>query len=374
VTVLGRDTDRTSRPESNDRRDDHTLRLGRHRARDGTTGGVVRLDTDRPHAGLVVGKRGTGKSHTLGVLAEGVAAAVGVTPVILDTMGEFAGVAAAGSGGIVHDQPQVRATDLPPRAWPELVGLDPTGAAGGLVWQLAAENETLAEMIAAVQRQCGDRPDVSDANGLDVSDAVRRVVVNHLRRARRWGVFDSDGLALDELFTDGAATVLDCSGLSPPATNAVCRVLARRCYERCLDDSAARLPWLFVDEAHVCFDGIAAPALERLYTQGRTPGVSVVCATQRPAALPAVPISQSGLVVAHALTSEADIARLAETRPTYLTEAFRAQLPSERGTALVVDDTDERAHTVRVRERRTEHGGATPRASRTTASDGDVES
>ena len=366
MTVLGRDTERTGRPESNARRDDHTLQLGRHRARDGTTGGVVRLDTDRPHAGLVVGKRGTGKSHTLGVLAEGVASAPGVTPIVLDTMGEFSGVAGADSGGIVHDQPQVRATDLPPRAWPELVGLDPTGAAGGLVWQLAAENGTLAEMIAAVQPQSGD--------GLDVSDAVRRVVGNHLRRARRWGVFDSDGLALDELFTDGTATVLDCSGLSPPATNAVCRVLARRCYERCLGSDVARLPWLFVDEAHVCFDGIAAPALERLYTQGRTPGVSVVCATQRPAALPAVPISQSGLVVAHALTSEADIARLAETRPTYLTEGFRAQLPSERGTALVVDDTDERAHTVRVRERRTEHGGATPRASRTVASDSDVES
>lgn len=367
MTVLGRDTGRDSRSRTADLPDDdHTLRLGRHRARDGTASGLVRLDTDRPHAGLVVGKRGTGKSHTLGVLAEGVAAAVGVTPVVLDTMGEFAGVAGAGSGGTVHDQPQARATDLPPRAWPELVGLDPTGAAGGLVWRLAAENETLAKMIAVVQRQCGDRP--------DVSDAVRRVVVNHLRRARRWGVFDSDGLALDELFTDGAATVLDCSGLSPPATNAVCRVLARRCYDRCLGGDAARLPWLFVDEAHVCFDGIAAPALERLYTQGRTPGVSVVCATQRPAALPATPISQSGLVIAHALTSEADIERLAETRPTYLDDGFRARLPSGRGTALVVDDTDERAHTVCIRERRTEHGGETPRASDgTSVSGSDVE-
>jgi len=130
----------------------------------------------------------------------------------------------------------------------------------------------------------------------------------------------------------------------------------------CLAGDADRLPWLVFDEAHVRFDGIARPALDRLFTRGRAPGVSVVCATQRPAALPATAVSQADLLVAHTVTSEADVSKLAATRPTYLDGGLRTRLPDERGVALVVDDTSEAAHTVCVRARRTPHGGETPRA------------
>jgi hypothetical protein len=372
-------------------------------------GGNVWLDTDRPHAALVVGKRGTGKSHTLGVLAEGVADANGVTPIVLDTMGEFSGLVTGNSHSGGHEKyrgtvvrnPTVQANALPARAWPSLVGLDPTSAAGGIVWHVAAETETLDE---AVEKLC-----VSEKSPDGLSADVRRVAVNHLQRAVGWSVFGSGGLTPTELLADGTPTVVDCSGVPPEATNAICRVLARDCYEACLtndyetcladghqsstDDHETcladghqsstddhHLPWLFIDEAHVLFDGVAAPALRRLFTQGRTPGVSVVCATQRPAALPDVATSQADFLLAHALTSEADIEQLRATRPTFLDGAFRGRLPRERGTALVVDDTSESASVVRVRDRRTPHGGETPRARDVTATEerntnrgGDVE-
>jgi hypothetical protein len=294
----------------------------------------------------VVGKRGTGKSHTLGVLAEGVAAAPGVTPIVLDTMGEFGGLADPVS-------PRVRPGGLPARAWPALVGLDPTSPAGALVWDVVEESATLDRAIATL----GD-----EATG-GVGAGVRRVAAVHLQRARRWDVFDPDGFQPAALIDQPGPVVVGCGELSEPAANAVTRVLARGCYDHCLAGDADRLPWLLVDEAHVRFDGVAGPALDRLFTRGRSPGVSVVCATQRPAALPATAVSQADLLVAHALTSEADVSALAATRPTYLGGNFRTRLPDERGVALVVDDTSEAAHTVRIRERRTPHGGATPRAS-----------
>ncbi|MEF8973771.1 MAG: ATPase, partial [Haloarcula sp.] len=103
--------------------------------------------------------------------------------------------------------------------------------------------------------------------------------------------------------------------------------------------------------------------LRRLVTRGRQPGVSCVLATQRPSAVPATTVSQTDLLVAHRLTSAADIDALRAARPTYLDGDFAARLPETTGDALVVDDGTESVHNVTVRERRTPHGGGTPRAS-----------
>src|SRR6056297_422548 len=65
--------------------------LGHYLATDGSVGERVGVDLSGPHAGVVVGKRGSGKSYTLGVLAEALADASGVAPVVVDPMGAFGG-------------------------------------------------------------------------------------------------------------------------------------------------------------------------------------------------------------------------------------------------------------------------------------------
>jgi hypothetical protein len=324
-----------------------TGRLGRYRARDGSDGAPVAVDLDRPHAALVVGKRGAGKSYTLGVLAEAVAGARGLAPVVIDPVGAFAGLVEG--GGRVVRTPRVRPDAIPPSAWPDLLGLSPVDAAGSLLWSAAAATSSLAEM----------REYVRDA---DAARETRRAVRNHLDLATSWDVFDPDGLAPAGLAA-GDPTVLDLRRHSPAAANAVVRAVARGLHEARLDDRLERLPWLFVDEAHVYFDGIAAPALETLLTRGRVPGVSVVAATQRPGALPEVAVSQADLLVAHRLTAESDLAALSAVRPASLDGSLVEQLPDERGCALVVDDATDSTHVVRIRERETPHGGADPRAS-----------
>jgi hypothetical protein len=321
-------------------------RLGRYRARDGSTGASVGFDLDRPHAALVVGKRGYGKSYTLGVIAEECADAPGVTPVVVDPVGALRGL---GSIGRVVRNPTVRATTVPPRAWPGLVGLDGESPAGALVWQAAAAAETLAAM----------RDYVAD---VDASEAARRAATNHLRLAASWEVFTPDGIDAAALL-DAEVTVLDCAAQSPGARDVVIHAAAQGLYEACVTDRVDSLPWLFVDEAHVAFDGVAATALETLLTRGRAPGVSLVCATQRPGSLPPVVASQADILVAHRLTAETDVAALAACEATYVEGRLRDRLPTERGEAVVVDDRTESVHVVRVRERATPHEGASPRAS-----------
>lgn len=334
--------------------DGPSVRFGRHRARDGSDGAPVAVDVDRPHAALVVGKRGYGKSHTLGVLAEGAARATGVAPVVLDPMGVFDGLEDPETDGppvpaSVVRTPRARADAVPPSAWPTLVGCESDSAVGSLVWRAAAASETLAAM----------REFVADA---DVPAATGRAAGNRLRRAATWDVFDPDGVDAPEL-AGGDATVLDLSSLDPAPANAVVYAVASGLYDARLSESIARLPWLFLDEAHAFFDGVAAPALRTVLTRGRSPGVSLAAATQRPSALPDIAVSQADLRVVHRLTAGPDIDALAAANPTYLGANLRERLPDEPGEALVVDDAAEAVRDVTVRRRDTPHGGASPRAS-----------
>ncbi|ELZ43857.1 hypothetical protein C463_09334 [Halorubrum californiense DSM 19288] len=347
----------------------HTARIGSFLARDGSAGAAVGVDLDRPHAGVVFGKRGTGKSYTLGVLAEELADADGVVPVVVDPMGVFGGLEAAGDRVV---DPAVRPASIPPSAWPDLLGLDPASGPGSLVWRVVAD---------AVDAEGGAGSGTNDAAGgnllspslaalreaVDAVDAppeTRRAAANHLRLAESWGVFDADAPPVASLATDGDPAVLDLAGVPDAAASAVVRAVARGLYDARIDGGLDRLPWLLVDEAHAFFGGVADPALRTLLTRGRAPGVSVVCATQRPAALPSVAVSQSDLLVSHRLTAARDVDRLAEAEATYLAGDLAARLPEGVGEALVVDDATETAHTVRIRERRTPHEGESPRASR----------
>jgi hypothetical protein len=334
-----------------------TLRLGVHRAPDGSDGGPVALDIDRPHVGLVVGKRGYGKSYTLGVLAEGLARAPGVAPVVVDPVGVFDTLARRPENvpATVESNPVVTPGALGPPAWCETLGLDPESTAGTLVWSAAANAETLSEMCAHVSRS-------------DAPEGPRWAASNHLSLADDWGVFGADGLDPVAL-GDGAVTVLDVSGYGRAPANALVRGVADALYAARVEGTVDRLPWLLVDEAHVFFDGVADGALRTLLTRGRRPGVSCVLATQRPEAVPDVVTSQADLTVAHRLTARADRRALERARPAYADAPVDGRTPTVPGEATVVDDATETVHTVRVRERDTPHGGASPRASAVTIDD-----
>jgi DNA helicase HerA-like ATPase len=330
-----------------------TGRLGTYRARDGSSGAPLHVDLDGPHATLIVGKRGYGKSYTLGVLAEALARADGVAPVVADPMGVFPTLAEPAEGDPVPaeviDDPRITATTLDPRSWCALLDLSPESGAGGLVWQAAQAESTLADMRGAIE--------ATEAPGVD-----RRAAVNHLDLADSWGIFDPEGVNAQRLGS-GAVTVVDVSGLDSAPMNAVVRGIGEALYRARVDGTIARLPWFVVDEAHTVFGGVGEAALETILTRGRAPGVSLVLATQRPSAVSEVAVSQSDIVVAHRLTSEADLAALEAARPTYMSSSLAERLPTSPGEVIVVDDATETVHSATVRQRETPHGGDSPTAS-----------
>lgn len=326
--------------------------LGAYRALDGSDGADLYVDLDGPHAMVIVGKRGYGKSFTLGVIAEELARTPGVAPVIVDPMGTFATLADPADGEPVPvdvvDDPAISADVLDPRSWCSMLGLSPESGAGGLVWGAAQETRTLAAMHGHVE-----------ATNAPATD--KRAAANHLALADSWGVFDPDGLDAFDL-TDPAVSVVDASGLDAAPMNAVCRGIGEALYRARVDETVDRLPWLLIDEAHTFFDGVAEAALHTILTRGRAPGVSVVLATQRPSAVSETAISQSDVTISHRLTAEADLEALAAVQPTYMNEPLDERLPTEPGEVVVVDDATETIHAAQVRSRDTPHGGGSPSA------------
>jgi len=124
--------------------------------------------------------------------------------------------------------------------------------------------------------------------------------------------------------------------------------------------------WMFIDEAQqfVPREGSTLASdilINEWLRQGRQPGLSIVMATQRPSSLHPDVMSQSDIVICHRLTSQEDISALESVRPTYMREDFGESLRkmgNERGTALVVDDTTETSHIIRMRPRLSWHGGS----------------
>ncbi|MEE6211024.1 DUF87 domain-containing protein [Salarchaeum sp. III] len=326
--VLGRPDD-TAAP---------VLPLGQFRAPDGSHGARVAVDANGPHAALVVGKRGSGKTYTLGVLAEALARTDGVTAVVIDPMRAFATLPDAVPATVTR--PRIPAAALPPQAWCDVLNLPPHTPAGALLWQAAAETDTLDAM--------------ADRLGEHETPAGR-AARNALALADSWDVFTSTD---ETRFLDSDhVTVLDCAALPRPALAAVTRAVTDTVYETAIAGGVDALPWVLLDEAHAVTGTAAWPGLRRLLTRGRKPGISTVLATQRPGALPPSAVSQADLLVAHRLTARDDLDALETASPTYLTGALADSLPRAPGDALVVDDTSETAHDLTVRERDAIHGG-----------------
>ena len=129
------------------------------------------------------------------------------------------------------------------------------------------------------------------------------------------------------------------------------------------------LVWLFLDEAHefLTKEGKtpATDALIQVLREGRQPGISLVLATQQPGQIHNDVMTQSDIVISHRVTSKQDISALNEIMQTYVLESIKKNLddlPSLKGSAILLDDNSERIYPMRVRPRFTWHGGEAPTA------------
>ncbi|GAB4528670.1 MAG: ATP-binding protein [Anaerolineae bacterium] len=373
----------------------------------------VYLDAEGARAVLVCGKRGSGKSYTLGVLVEELLSTGGenIIPIIVDPMGVYHTMTQAntaqqdvlfkwglstkgydvrllvpGDPGLLYDDDilqvlaqrgvniiplRLNPSDLTPDGWCDLFDANinrPLGIVLFRAVQRLQEKESLfsiPDIIRMVER---------DGKAQDTS---KEALLNRLEAARSWQLFAEDGYSpMQELFVPGTVNVVDLSRLEPGTRgrrNLTISVIARNLFRARSDARlreefglAAPLPrvWMLIDEAHQFVPNgsttLTKEQLVRWAKEGRQPGLSLVVASQQPSAIDPDVLSQCDVILSHKLTTRDDISALNSLSQDYMGGELRTFIKSLKriGEAVLVDDERETVHMLRIRPRRSQHGGS----------------
>ncbi|MFH1589185.1 MAG: ATP-binding protein, partial [archaeon] len=370
-----------------------TILLGKHYVKMGRTDSLVNkiyLDMIRSHIVFVCGKRGSGKSYTMGVIAEGVSNLPpeiknNISIIMLDTMGVYWTmkypnkkeknllddweIEAKGldvkiytpkgyfdaykKKGIPTDAPfSVKPSELDANDWNLTFGINSQEPLGVLI------EKTIYNL-----KEVGDEYDIQDIikaieKDLDADKSVKDAAKNQFLNAGNWGVFDSEGTPLKELAKGGQVTVLDvsCYATMPGSWNIKSMVIGLISEKLFIERMRAKkdeeyqeihksvnyfgdekvvkqefpLVWLIIDEAHefLPLEGktVATDPLVTILREGRQPGISLVLASQQPGKIHTDVMTQADTVISHRITAKLDIDALGMLMQSYMRQGLDAQL------------------------------------------------
>lgn len=389
----------------------------------------IYLDVARSHVVLVAGKRGSGKSYTLGVLTEEISnlpkeVSQNIASLIFDTMGIYWTMKYVNEKdkellsewGLkprnlpvkvfvpfghyeefteneipVDEKFALGAPELTSEDWITTFGLNLIEPISILIERSLVElrekkkNFTIRDIIEVIEKDKKSEKEV--ING----------AVGLFEAADSWGIFAKDKTKptkINELVSAGVTSVLDLSSYnSIGAFNVralVISLISRKLFQERMQERRSEevksisegldysgknqkkdypLVWLFIDEAHEFLPKdekiVSTDALIQILREGRQPGISIVLATQQPGKIHSDVMTQSDIVISHRVTSKPDIEALNGMMQSYLTDTIQGymnDLPSLKGSAIILDDNSERIYPMRIRPRFTWHGGEAPTA------------
>lgn len=378
----------------------------------------IYLDVDKAHVILICGKRGTGKSWTLGNIVEGIAESPPevreeIATIVIDTMGIFWSLKFPARR--TEQQKLLEKWGMEPKAFDVKVfvpkGLkeqhkfevetfafhpsDITPEDWCLTFEID-ENQPMGIAITKAVSKLTERTskwDIFDIITEVNSDPYNaentmRAIENKLRAAENWGIFSVEGFKAEDFLKPGQISVIDISELKHGTKQWSIRALVaglltkkildirleRRKAEEFKEISGstseesniASKVWILIDEAHEFLPSAHSTAasypLEVAIKEGRYPGISIVLATQNPGKLSSEAITQSDILVSHRVTAKPDIDGLNQIHHTYLKSDVKDslnELPRDlKGAALLFDDKRESISQIAIRPRMSWHAGA----------------
>jgi DNA helicase HerA-like ATPase len=350
----------------------------------------VYLDLNKAHVLFVAGKRGSGKSYSLGVIAEGIATlpedfSKRLSVIMLDTMGIYWTMKYPNH----KDEQLLKEWGLEGKAIPNVKIYTPAGfyeeykekgiptdesfsiapwELGPDEWFLAFEleaNDPIAVFIERTVLEMKKKGKYSIKDIIKVIESddkeqvhVKQAASNRFRSADEWGLFSDKATPIKDLAKGGQITVLDLSAyvvmpngwrIKHLALGLVSqkmfieRMAARKDeeyqsitkavhYITADDEEKQEMPlvWLMIDEAHefLPFEGKTSSTqpLKTLLREGRQPGVAMVMATQQPGKIHTDAMTQSDIILSHRLTAKIDTDALANLLQSYMRGAIDRQL------------------------------------------------
>tara|TARA_Y100000034_G_scaffold14224_1_gene14886 strand:- start:1754 stop:3067 length:1314 start_codon:yes stop_codon:yes gene_type:complete len=348
------------------------------------------LDVVRSHVILIAGKRGSGKSYTIGSIAEELSdlpseVKKNIAPLIFDTMGIFWTMKYKNEKDTtLLEEWELKAKNLPTAIWVpagyfseyEKRGIPVDKKFALAVSELNIEDwlsifelkmiepiSVLIQKILAnlriIKKQTFDLDDIISEikNNQESNQETKKSAISLFEAAKSWKVFAKKSdtpTKINELIQAGKTSVLDLSIYSSTSTFNVRaliiglvskklfnqRILARKkeeiqSIEHGINTSYTGkkempLVWLFIDEAHEFLPmnekTPASNALIQLLREGRQPGISMVLATQQPGVIHRDVMTQSDIILSHRLTNKKDMEALNEMMQTYLLEGIKKSM------------------------------------------------
>lgn len=377
------------------------------------SGGQVTLPCDTSQRILVCGKTGTGKSYTLGVLVEELANIGNDIVLLVDPQGIFWTMAQENSStqetdelwqfdreprgfrvnvmvpgdpverygsrevveemerrGIFIQSLRLNPSDLSPEMWCDLFNLDISSLQGILLHKTV--------------RRCRQRlgadfmlDDIAaEAGKARALDQTKEAIERKIDMAHDWQLFEErEYRELWEILQPDAINIVDLSVIAQGRyglRNLVLAVLtsfifrmrtiARRREALGLTSDIKKV-WLAIDEAHnFCPSGSSSLSKEiliRWAKEGRQPGLSLIVASQQPAAIDAEVLTQCGVLLVHRITSKDDYRAIGALSQDYVSEGLVTQIKGleSPGQTLLIDDERESVLRAQVRPRQSLHGG-----------------
>jgi len=373
----------------------------------------VYLEASGARAVLICGKRGSGKSYTLGVFIEELLAAAAdkIIPIIVDPIGVYHTMSLSnepqrddlfrwalnprgypvrllvpGDPESLYDHDvlcalrerqvevvslQLNAADLSPDGWCDLFGANINQPLGIVLFRAV-------QSLVQRGREFTVR-DIARSVEADerANETTQEALLNRLEAARAWRIFAEGGYTpMDAIFHPGGVNIVDLSRLeSGPRgrRNLTISVIARNLFRARADARlreefglASPLPriWLAIDEAHQFIPAggttLAKEQLVRWAKEGRQPGLSLIVASQQPSAIDREVLSQCDVILSHKLTTRDDISALNRLSQDYMGSELQNLIKKLKrvGEAILVDDERETVHHLGIRPRRSRHGGS----------------
>jgi len=372
---------------------DGTILLGKHFVKMGQVTSLynpILLDVIRSHVVFICGKRGSGKSYTLGVIAEGMSTlpeeiSKNLSVIILDTMGIYWTMKYANKKDEkLLDDWGLKAMGFDVNIFTPMGYYDefrkkgiPTDFSFSIMpsefdaadWCTTFEIPVNSSMGVLIERVILNLKEKK--NNFSIGDIIKDVradkkveqnikdaVENRFVSAEKWGLFSDKGTALKDLILPGKITILDVSCYATlPGSKEISslviglvaqklfreRMVVRRTeefeavkstttfFEEDIPDKEKKpMVWLMIDEAHEFLpkEGktSATHALLTILREGRQPGISLVLASQQPGQIHTDVMTQSDTVISHRITAKIDIDALSALMQSYMRKGLDAQL------------------------------------------------
>jgi len=362
-----------------------TILLGKHYVKMGDTMSLsndIYIDVANPHIVLVSGKRGSGKSYTLGVFAEGMAnlpeeISSNISCLIFDTLGIFWTMKYPNYRddkllsewklkpeksdpvifvpfGLFNDYQEkgipvdvsfgLKPKEITADMWCKIFGIELTSKEGVLIESsledLEGKQIDIDDLINAIR------------NNKDFEEDIKKIIVNRFAATKKWGLFKKDGTNITDLFKGGVTSILDLSAYSQiengqKVKDMVIAIISKKILEQRMaarkaeeikliseggfllkgraiaeTEEKAPLVWVIIDEAHEFLPKgggtLSTRPLVQLLREGRQPGISMILATQQPGKIHSDVMTQADITITHRVTDNIDVEALNQISSTYI--------------------------------------------------------